>query len=194
MLGVRWKQVVFAIFLLLLPIWIIIISLKDYSVLNNNEALLDNLDNIFTVGGEILAACIALVIAGNIKGNKFGPGMGLLALGLIFVALTDGLWWVNSLIEDLYLVPKYGSNALMTPEALINWILMISEHYFSLFEGVFIVLAALALKDSFETAEQLQIEIDREKAKIEIYKVVDSDYFEKIRKEAINLRKSRDKT
>ena len=197
-LGVRWKLVILTVFLFLLPIWMIIISLKDYRVLSNTETLLNNIDNVFTVGGETLAACIALLIAGKMKGTKFGPGIGLLALGLFFVALQDGLWWVNSLIENLYLVPKYGSNAygnnaLMTPEILISWILIISEHYFSLLEGIFIVLSAFAIKDSFETAQQLQIEIDEGKAKLEVSKVIGSDYFEKIRQEGIILRKNREK-
>jgi hypothetical protein len=193
MLGARWKQVIFAIFLLLLPILAIIISLKDYSDLNNNEVLLSNIDNLFTVGGETLAALIALLIAGKMKDSRFGPGMGLLALSMIFLALSDGLWWANELIKNLYIVPKYGNNELMASGAWINWIIIVSEHYFSLFEGVFVVLAALALRDCFNIAQQLQIEIDKEKSKIEVSKVVETDYFKKIRTEAISLRKNRDK-
>ncbi len=193
-LGARWRLVISAVFLLLLPIWIIIILLDDYSALYNNETWLNNLDNALVIAGESVAFYVTFMVAKRMEGTRFGPGIGLLAMCLFFLALNDIFWWAASLFQDLYLVPKYGSNALLVPEAMINWILVMSEHYFALFEGLFVVLAAFALKDIFEMVQQLQIEIDKEKTKKDVSKVVESDYFERIRSEGINLRRNREKT
>ncbi|VVB70664.1 Uncharacterised protein [uncultured archaeon] len=192
-LGARWKQVISAVFLLLLPIWIIIIRLGDYRVLYDNDIWLSNLDNALVIAGVSVAFYVTLMAARRMEGTRFGPGIGLLALGLFFMALNDIFWWAASLYQDLYLVPKYGSDALLVPEAMISWIFVMSEHYFALLEGLFVVLAAFALRDIFETVQQLQIEIDREKTKREVSRIVESDYFERIRNEGINFRKNRKK-
>jgi hypothetical protein len=44
-----------------------------------------------------------------------------------------------------------------------------------------------------EAAQQLEIEIDKEKTKQEVSKVVESDYFKRIRSEGLNLRRNREK-
>lgn len=145
------------------------------------------------IGAEIIASYTVLKMARRMDGTKFGPGIRLLALGLFFLVANEIPWWISTFVKE-NLVARFGDNALSVPDAAIYWAFVASEHFFTMLEGVFVVLAVFALRDIFETAQQLQIEIDREKTKIEVAKVVESDYFERIRSEGINLRMMRKKS
>ncbi len=191
-LGDRWRLVIMAAILLLVPIGLAVIMPGDFKALNNAEDWLSNIDEAVVIGAEIIAFYTVLKMAKKIEGTKFGPGIGLLALGLFFLAANEILWWIAT-FEKQYLVTEYGDNALLVADAVIYWIIVASEHFFTFLEGIFVVLAVFALRDIFEAAHRLQIEIDKEKTKREVSKVVESDYFERIRSEGINLRRNREK-
>jgi len=191
-LGARWRLVILAAFLLLVPIWIAVIWLGEFEALNNAGDWLQDIDEAAVIAAEIIAFIIVLRMAKKVEGTKFGPGIGLLALGLFFLAANEILWWLATMLEKQHLSTQYSNNAFLVPDAAIYWALVASEHFFTLLQGIFVVLAAFALRDIFEAAQRLQIEIDREKTKREVSKVIESDYFERIRSEGINLRRNRE--
>jgi hypothetical protein len=190
-LGARWKLVILAAFLLLVPIWIAMIWLGEFEALNSSGDRLQDIDEAVVIASEIIAFIVVLRMARKMEGTRFGPGIGLLALGLFFLAANEILWWLATILEKQHLSTQYSVNALQVPDAAIYWALVASEHFFTLLQGIFVVLAAFALRDIFEAAQRLQIEIDRERTKREVSKVVESDYFERIRSEGINLRRNR---
>jgi hypothetical protein len=191
-LGARWRLVILAAFLLLVPIWIAVIWLGEFEALNNADDRLKDIDEAVVIAAEIIAFIVVLRMSRKMEGTKFGSGIGLLALGLFFLAANEILWWLATMFENQRLSTQYNNNALLVPDAAIYWALVASEHFFTLLQGIFVVLAAFALRDIFEAAQRLQIEIDREKTKREVSKVFESDYFERIRSEGIKLRRNRE--
>lgn len=190
-IGKRWAPVLAAnlvLLILVLPLSTIFVS-GDYMAAASNWISLTN--GAIELLAEMAAFAIAAVLAGRMKGSQFGPGIGLLALGLFYWMLSD-LFWLSGLIyQELCLMPQHLPGWLCGPGSRIGMMLLVGEEFSGILLSIFTVLAAISLRGILQAAKELEIRIDQERTRREVSKIVETEYFEKIRKDAIELRKRR---
>jgi len=190
-LGKGWKAIIVATLVVFVLILAIVIKFADYGYLGTIDPWI-NLFGIITLAGEFVAVFIILMLAKKMRTSQFEPGIGLLAIGLFYWMLSDLFWFANSNYLSLYLIPKYGIDEWNVSDSAIYWMLSVGQKVSAVLQGIFIALATIAMKEIFEATQKLEVKIDQERAKKEVAKIVESDYFEKIKKDAIDLRRKRD--
>ncbi|OPY49558.1 MAG: hypothetical protein A4E49_03068 [Methanosaeta sp. PtaU1.Bin112] len=190
-IGRMWALVLAAnlvLLILVLPLSTFFVS-GDYMVAASNWISLTN--GAIELLAEMAAFVIAAVLAERMKDSQFGPGIGLLALGLFYWMLSDLFWFVGLIYQDFCLMPQYFSSGLCGPGSKVGMLLLVGEEFSGILQSIFTVLAAFSLRDILQTAKEHRIRIDQERTRREVSKIVESEYFEKIRKDAIELRKRR---
>jgi hypothetical protein len=103
-LGARWRLVILVALLLLVPIGLIVIiagTARDFKSLIMTQDLLNDIDEAVVIGAEIIVFYTVLKMSQKIESTKFGPGIGLLALGLFFMTANEILWRIPSDISKI---------------------------------------------------------------------------------------------
>jgi len=191
LIGKRWMLVLAAnlgLLILALPIASRFVS-GDYMVAASNWISLTN--GAIELLAEMAAFVIAAVLAERMKGNQFGPGIGLLALGLFYWMLSDLFWFAGLVYQEFCPNPQHLPSGLCGSDSKVGMLLLVGEEFSGILQSIFTVLAAFSLRDILQAAKELEIRIDQERTRREVSKIVESEYFEKIRKDAIELRKGR---
>jgi len=172
-LGKKWTLVLAATVVLLILIISITVYFVNYDYIENTLSWISLTNGAIELAAEIIAFFIAAMLATRMGGSQFGPGIGLLALSLFYWMLSDVFWFAGLLYHK-------------------STSLLVGEEFSGIMQSIFTILAAISLRDILEAAKRLEIKIDHERAKKEVSKIVESEYFEKIKKDAIELRKKRE--
>jgi cellobiose-specific phosphotransferase system component IIC len=191
LIGKRWAFVLAAnlvLLILVLPLSTVFIS-GDYMEAASNWISLTN--GAIELLAEMAAFVIAAILAERMKASQFGPGIGLLALGLFYWMLSD-LFWLSGLIyQEICPGPQQLPSGICGSDSKVGMLLLVGEEFSGILQSIFTVLAAVSLRDILQAAKELEIRIDQERTRREVSKIVETEYFEKIRKDAIELRKRR---
>jgi|GEM_PF-5227876 len=190
--GSNWTLIFAANIFLLISLVPIAIALVDNSYMKTTETWINVSNGLISIVGEAIALFIIIMLVRKMQGSQFRSGLGLLAISLFYLTLRNILWFTYAAYYTFYLVPKYGNSVSYNADFTIYWTLLAGQELFNIMQSIFIVLAVISLKDIFEAAQKLEIEIDLERTKKEVAKIVESNYFEKIKKDAMELRKKRD--
>jgi hypothetical protein len=191
LIGKRWMPVLAAnlvLLILVLPLSAFFVS-GDYIAAASNWISLTN--GAIELLAEVAAFIIAAVLAGRMKGSQFGPGIGLLALGLFYWMLSDLFWFAGLIYQEICPNPQHLTGGLCGSGSNVGMLLLVGEEFSGILQSIFTVLAALSLRDILQAAKEHRIHIDQDRTRREVSKIVETEYFEKIRKDAIELRKKR---